>query len=529
MQLPHKPVVLCILDGFGIAPPSQGNPTFSAKMPVWDKLVDTYPTMALQASSEAVGLPWGEMGNSEVGHLNLGAGRIIYQNLPRISRSIADGSFFKNDAFIQAAEHAKQNKSAMHLMGLIGVGSVHSSTDHLFALMEFCKKQKLKDVYLHIMLDGRDSPRDSGIELMKKVEAKIKELKIGKVATLSGRYYAMDRDNRWDREEKAYRAIAEGVAEKYAKDPMTAIQESYAKEVYDEEVIPTVIGSEDKPTAIVGPKDSLIFFNFRPDRARQITTAFVLPSFDKFKRPQYLKDLLFVSMTQYDKDLPTIVAFPPVEIADPLGWVIAQAGLRQLHIAETEKYAHVTYFFNGGNEKPYEGQENMIVPSPSVSSYDQKPEMSAPKVTERLLKEIKKASFDFIVVNYANCDMVGHTGKFKATVKALEAIDKCLGELVDAVLELDGLLFITADHGNGEELTNLQTGAMDKEHSVNPVPFVAVGREWENVRPYGDMITEHDLSMLQPTGILSDIAVTILTYMQLKPSSGMTGNNLLEV
>lgn len=529
MQLPHRPVVLVILDGVGIAPPVQGNPFGAAKLPTWNMLVDTYPTFSLQASSEAVGLPWGEMGNSEVGHLNLGAGRIIYQNLPRITRSIADGNFFTNKAFEEAAVHVQKNKTALHLFGLVSVGSIHANMDHLYALMEFCKKKKLQKVFLHLILDGRDSPRDSGLELVQQVENKIKELGIGKVATLSGRYYAMDRDSRWDRIEKAYNAIAAGVADRYADNTMSVIKKAYEDKNFDEEFLPTVIGTAARPTATVQDNDALIFFNFRPDRARQITTSFVLPGFEKFPRTSYLKNLFFVGMTEYDKDLPVIVAFPPEEVVDPIASVIADAGLRQLHIAETEKYAHITYFFNGGREEPFKQQDNIIIPSPSISSYDQKPEMSADELTERLIKEIKREYYDFIVVNYANPDMVGHTGNREATIKALEAVDGCLGKLINEVLEYDGILFITSDHGNAEELTSVQTGSMNKEHSVNPVPFIAVGRGWEGERPNALMIVDHDLSMLQPSGVLSDVAPTILAHMGLKLSESMTGNNLLIV
>ncbi|MBU0597391.1 2,3-bisphosphoglycerate-independent phosphoglycerate mutase [Patescibacteria group bacterium] len=525
--MPNKPVVIVILDGWGVAPSGSGNPISAAKAPNYKWLLDTFPAMTLQASGEAVGLPWGEMGNSEVGHLNLGAGRIVYQNLPRISKSISDGDFFTNQAFLQATEHVKKNKSALHLMGLASGGGVHSSLDHLFALMEVCKKQKISDMYLHLFLDGRDTPRDSGKAFIEKVIKKMKELKIGKIATISGRYYAMDRDNRWDREEKAYNALALGVAECYGDDPINIIEESYKKKNYDEEFIPTVIGKPGKPVATIKDKDSVIFFNFRPDRARQLTTAFVLPGFEKFKRPKYLQDLLFITMTEYDKDLPVNVAFAPEKIDYPIARVVSEAGLKQLHIAETEKYAHVTYFFNGGHEELYKGQDNVIIPSPSVASYDQKPEMSAIKLTDRMLKEIKANKYDFIVLNYANPDMVSHTGDIEATVKAIETVDECLGRLVKAVLQSDGLVFITADHGNAEELTNLQTGEMDKEHSINPVPFIAVANKWQGHTPYKDMIVDYDLSMLQPTGILSDIAVTALTYMGLKPSPDMTGHNLL--
>ncbi len=527
MSIPNKPVVLIILDGWGIGPASPSNPLTTADTPNLDSYIDNYPTMAIQASGEAVGLPWGEMGNSEVGHLNLGAGRIMYQNLPRISKSISDKSFYKNEAFMKAVKHVKKNKSDMHLMGLVGVGSIHASLDHMYALMELCQMQKLSNVYLHLILDGRDSPKDSAKTIVNKIVSKIKELSVGKIATLSGRYYIMDRDNRWDREEKAYKALTEGLADNYSTDPIKAIEESYKNKVYDEEFIPTVIGSKEKPTALIKDKDAVIFSNFRPDRARQITTVFTVPGFEKFKRPVYMKNLFFVTMTQYDKDLPVEVAFPPENLDYPIARVISEAKLKQLHIAETEKYAHVSYFFNGGHEKPYSGQDNMIVPSPSVPSYDKQPEMSAPKLTEKLVKEIKSNKYDFIVANFANADMVGHTGNIKATIKAAEAVDECLGKIIRQILDQDGIAFITADHGNAEEMTNLQTGAMDKEHSVNPVPFIAVANKWKGNTPYKDMISDHDLSMLQPTGILSDIPATILIHMGLKPVEGMTGNDLI--
>lgn len=527
MPIPHKPTILIILDGWGIAPPSPSNPITIAKTPNFDWMIGNFPTLSLQASGEAVGLPWGEMGNSEVGHLNLGAGKIVYQDLPRISRAITEGSFFKNEAFIKATEHAKKNKSALHLMGLTSSGGVHSSIDHLEALMELAKQQEVSNVYLHLFLDGRDAPRDSGMGFVQRVQKKCEELKIGKIATLCGRYYAMDRDNRWDREERAYKAMVMGEADNYAADPVAAIKHGYGKSMYDEEFVPTVIGRSGKPTVTVGDDDAVIFFNFRPDRARQLTKAFVLPGFDKFNRPHYLKHLFFVTMTEYDKDLPVIVAFPPELITNPMGRLISEMGLKQLHIAETEKYAHVTYFFNGGNEQPYKGQDNVIVPSPSVSSYDQKPAMSALELSDRMLKEVAKNKYDFIVANYANADMVGHTGNIEATVQSVEVVDECIGKVVKKVLEHDGLVFITADHGNGEELTNLQTGAIDKEHSVNPVPFIAISKAWEGQMLYRDLIQQHDLSMLPPSGILSDVAVTILTYMGIAPSDDMTGHNLL--
>ena len=527
MPIPNKPVVLIILDGWGISPPSRSNAISQAKLPFYNSLIDTYPVLAIQAAGEAVGLPWGEMGNSEVGHINLGAGRIIYQNLPRISKSIADNSFYRTPTFLKAISHAKKNKSALHLLGLIGVGSVHSSTDHLFALMELCRKHALKKVFLHLILDGRDSPKDSGQTQLEKVLKKIKELKVGEIATLAGRYYSMDRDNRWEREKKVYVAMTEGRADNYATTALEAIKKSYRDKIYDEEFIPTVIGKSGKPTAVVADKDALIFFNFRPDRARQITTAFVLPGFDKFDRPSYLKNLYFVAMTQYDRDLPVDIAYPPVKIDHPMARVIAEEKLTQLHIAETEKYAHVTYFFNGGKEEPFPGQENIIVPSPKVASYNKEPAMSANKLTDRLVTEVKKGTFDFIVANFANPDMVAHTGSLKATKEAVEVVDDCLERIVTQVLKADGLVFITADHGNCEEMSNLQTGDMDKEHSVNPVPFIAIGKQWEGKPIYKDLIVDHDLSMLPTTGILSDITVTILKYMGINPASDMTGNDLL--
>jgi len=479
MPIKNRTVVLMILDGWGIAPSSRGNAVAIALTPNFNSLIDNYPTMVLQASGEAVGLPWGEMGNSEVGHLNLGAGRIVYQDLPRITKSIADGKFFENSAFLKAIEHVKKNKSKLHLLGLVSAGGVHSSIDHLYALLELAKKKKVSDIYVQAILDGRDTPRQSATNFVEKLQNKISELKVGKIATLCGRYYAMDRDNRWDREEKAYLALTEGQADYQAKDPLQAIENSYKREVYDEEFIPTVIKENDKPIAKVEDNDAVIFFNFRSDRTRQLTKAFTLPGFEKFNRPKYLKNLLFVTMTEYDKDIPVLVAFPPEYVECPLAKVISDAGLKQLHIAETEKYAHVTYFFNGGREEPFLGQENILVPSPSVSTYDQKPGMSARELTEHLLKAIAVGKYDFIVVNYANADMVSHTGNVQASIKAVETVDECVGKVVKAVLENNGVLFITADHGNAEEILNLQTGVMDKEHSVNPVPFIAVGENGE--------------------------------------------------
>ncbi|MBI5037115.1 MAG: 2,3-bisphosphoglycerate-independent phosphoglycerate mutase [Candidatus Kerfeldbacteria bacterium] len=527
MQIPNRPVVLIVYDGFGIAPVGPGNPIRNAPTPTFDALIEHYPTVALQASGEAVGLPWGEMGNSEVGHLNLGSGKIIYQSLPRISRAIADGSFYSNAAFQKAIKHVAKNDTKLHLLGMVSNGGVHSSIDHLFALLELCQKSEVKEVYLHVILDGRDTTRDSGVTFVQKLQDKLAETKVGKIATISGRYYAMDRDNRWEREEKAYRAMVDGEAESFGTDPVQLIKASYAKKVYDEEFMPAVIGTKGKPTATIADGDAVIFFNFRPDRARQLTKVFSVKQFSGFKRSTFLSKLCFVTMTEYDKTLPVDVAFPPELITNPIARVISDAGLKQLHIAETEKYAHVTYFFNGGNEDPFKHQDNLLIPSPRVASYDKKPEMSAPEVTEKLLAAIDAGKHDFIVANFANPDMVGHTGNYKATYKAITVIDTLLKKVIDAVLEKNGMVFITADHGNAEQMINPQTGEMDKEHTTNPVPFFAIANQWKDHLIFPELANDHDLSVLQPTGILSDVPVTILTYMGIKPPEEMSGNNLL--
>ncbi len=442
-----RPLVLLILDGWGVAPPSRSNPFGIAKTPTYDDLVSHYPAMTLQASGESVGLPWGEMGNSEVGHVNLGSGKIVYQNLPRINRAIADGTFFTNPAFQSAVAHVKEKKSRLHLMGLVSSGGVHSFNEHLYALLELAKREGLAEVYVHAFLDGRDTPPKSAINFIAKLLEHIQEVGVGKIATLSGRFYAMDRDNRWEREQKAYDAMVQGKADVTGTDPLVLIQQSYDRNVYDEELVPTVInGADGKPVATVQDGDAVITFNFRPDRMRQITKAFVLPGFEKFDRGPYMKDLTFVTMTEYDKDLPVTVAFPPEDIAWPVARVVSEAGLTQLHIAETEKYAHVTYFFNGGHEQAYTGEDHVLIPSPHVSSYDQKPAMADREITDRLVKELDKGSYDFYVANFANADMVAHTGNFQATIEALQTIDDCLRQIVDAVLGANGVLYITPAH-----------------------------------------------------------------------------------
>ena len=521
-----KPVILIILDGWGVAPASRSNAISMAKTPGLDSLVKTYPAMTLQASGEAVGLSWGEIGNSEVGHLNLGTGRLIYQNLPKINKCIADGTFGKNEKFLQAAQWTRDHKSSLHIMGLVSSGGVHSSIDHLYSLLEFCATEKLKNVFVHMFLDGRDMPYNSGVDFVEKLQQKIKECGVGKIATMSGRFYAMDRDNHWERTEVAYNAMTKGEAANKYDDPLEAIKDSYNKKIYDEEFVPTVITEGGKPVATIKDGDSLIFFNFRSDRARQISKAFVLPGFDKFKR-DYIKDLYFVAMTEYEKDLPMEIAFPAEAIKETLAKTISEAGLSQLHIAETEKYAHVTFFFNGGREDVWPGEERILVPSPRVASYAEKPEMSAKEVTKKVIDAIMLDQYDFIVLNFANADMVGHTGDIKATIKACETLDASVRKIVEVVLGKNGVALITADHGNAEELLNLQSGEIDKEHSTYPVPFIIVSKQWEGKTIGLSEVPNSDLSLVQPSGLLSDVAPTVLKIMGIAKPQDMTGKSLI--
>ncbi len=521
-----KPVVLAILDGWGVAPPGEGNAIAAAKTPNIDRFIREYPAMTLFASSTEVGLSFGEMGNSEVGHLNIGAGRVYYQTLPRISTSIEDGSFFENTAFMQAADHVRTRRSRLHLIGLVSPGNVHASEEHCYALLEFAKREKIKDVFVHVILDGRDTTYNSGIDFVRRLEEKMKTLKRGAIATLSGRFYAMDRDNRWDRIAVAYGAIAEGVAQSYDSEPLHAIEASYAANIYDEEFAPVVIGSEGKPVARVEDGDAIIFFNFRPDRARELTQAFVLPSFAKFNR-RHIQDLLFVTMTEYEKEIPVVVAFPPVVIHGCLAEVLSSAGLKQFHIAETEKYAHVTFFLNGTIEAPFVGEERKIIPSPAVASYAVAPEMSAREIAKETVRAIESGDYDVIFVNFANADMVGHTGEAVPTIKACEIIDECLGDIASHALGVGGVLLVTADHGNAEEIMNIQTGAIDKEHSTNPVPFLIIGSAYKGqAGPAGDP-PEGDLSLMHPVGILADVAPTVLKILGLEPPEEMTGRPLI--
>ncbi len=519
-----KPVVLLILDGFGIAPPAAGNAVVDAKMPVMKRLIQSYPAMTVHASAGAVGLSWGEMGNSEVGHLTIGAGRIFYQSLPRINLAIENQEFFSNAAFKKAVAHVG-SAGTLHLMGLVSQGNVHASQEHINALLDLCKREGVTQVAIHAFLDGRDAIYNSAQVFLTELQAKIDAVGVGKIATLSGRYWAMDRDNRWDRIEKTYRALVMGEGPAFGS-WQEALQASYAQQVFDEQFVPTVITTNGAPTAQIKDGDAVIFFNFRPDRAREITKPFVLPAFNKFERP-YLQNLLFVTMTEFEKDLPVEVAFPPNIIETCLARVIADGGMRQLHIAETEKYAHVTFFLNGMREEEFPGEDRVIIPSPRVSSYDQAPEMSASQISERIVKELAGGQYDFIVANFANPDMVGHTGNEAATILANEAVDRCVGEIVDATLTVGGAVLITADHGNAEEVKNLVTGDIDKEHSTNPVPFIIVQKELEGLSaPTGDVVGG-DLSMTSPVGMLADVAPTILKLLELRQPEEMTGQPLI--
>ncbi|MDO9510047.1 MAG: 2,3-bisphosphoglycerate-independent phosphoglycerate mutase [Candidatus Magasanikbacteria bacterium] len=522
----YRPVVLVILDGWGIAPKGPGNAVTLAKTPTIDNLIKHYPVATLHASSTEVGLSFGEMGNSEVGHLNIGAGRVYYQTLPRINNEIEMGTFAKNPAFLKAIEHVKKNKSKLHLMGLIG-GKVHASEDHLFELLRMAKDNGLKNnVFVHPFLDGRDSILDSGKYFVENLQKKIKEIKVGKIASLVGRYYAMDRDNQWDRTEKTYKMLTEGISENQNDDPVQVIEDSYKEKVYDEEFPTTIITENNKPVALIEEKDAVIFFNFRPDRARQLTKAFVLPSFEKFNRKK-LNDLFFVTMTEYEKELPVEVAYESVVLRNVLAEVVSNARMKQLHIAETQKYAHITFFLNGTAEKPFALEDRDIVPSPKVSSFDQVPEMAAREITKKVTQAVEENKYDFIAINFANADMVGHTGNLEATVKAVEILDKCLGEIVEKVLLKNGALVITADHGNAEEVFNLQTGGMDKEHSTNPVPVFIVSQElMGQTGPSGDP-PEGDLSLLSPVGMLADIAPTVLSLLGLPQPKEMNGRSLV--
>lgn len=520
----YRPFVLVVLDGWGISNITQGNPIREANAPTIEKLNRFYPMTTLQASGISVGLPWNTSGNSEVGHMTMGAGRVIYQNLPRIALSIQDGSFYKNPALLDAIENVKANGGKLHLMGLIGAGSVHSSKDHVTALLRLAKNEGLKDVFVHVFTDGRDSPPTAGVQHIHDLEREMNLLGIGRVASLIGRNWAMDRNNNWERIEKAYRMLTQGTGEPLT-DPTIYLEQSYAKGVTDEYIEPGVVTENGVPITTVREKDSVIFFNFREDRAREITKAFTLPSFDKFERQKFL-DIHFVTMTEYEKDLPvTAIAFPPEKVENSLGETLSLNGKKQLRIAETEKYAHVTYFFNGGKEKAFPGEDRLLIPSQTVSSFDKAPEMSTPEVTDTVIKNVEEGVYDFILVNYANADMVGHTGNEAATIEAVESIDHTLALLIPAVLKAGGAIIITADHGNAEELKNLSTGEIDTEHSTNPIPLWFITPDNHREKTAEEIVRGQN----EVRGLLSDVAPTILDVMGVPQPPEMNGSSLLQM
>lgn len=537
-----KKVVLIILDGWGIGPKYAGNAIDLAQTPVMNQLWAGFPKTQLVASGEAVGLPKGEDGNTETGHLNIGAGRIVYQDLPRINMSIANGSFFNNQAFLRASDHVKTHSSNLHIIGLVGSGGVHSSNQHLFALLRYCQTKNITNVYLHLITDGRDSPPSSALNYIEQINQVISETGVGKIATVVGRYYAMDRDNRWDRTKVAYDALVDGVGQQYEKIDL-AIAESYKNNATDEFIKPVILTETGKSLPRITDHDAVIFFNYRVDRPRQLTKAFVLSddqiaklkdSFDPyavkyhkshlvesqatppvFRRSRLLNNLLFITMTEYEKHLPVEIAFPPETVQMPLSRVIALNGKRQLKMAESEKERFVTYYFNGQREAPFPGEDVLITPSPKVATYDLEPEMSALEQTAKLIAAMQKDFYDLIVINYANPDMVAHTGNLQATIKACEFTDKMIGKIYQASLSSNSTLLITADHGNAEELINLETGDVDTEHSDLPVPLIIVDKE---------LVGKHTTL---PRGILGDIAPTILRILNIEKPAGMTGRSLI--
>ena len=500
-----KPLILMILDGFGIAPP-EGNAIAAANKPNLDKLFAENPVTQIGASGMDVGLPDGQMGNSEVGHTNIGAGRVVYQELTRITKAINDGTFYENEALVEAVDNAVNNGTALHLIGLLSDGGVHSHLTHLYAIVELAKRRGLKKVYVHALLDGRDVPPTSGRDFVAACAGKLKEIGVGQIATVMGRYYAMDRDNRWERVEKAYAAMVYGEG-KHAQCPVKAVEDSYADEVTDEFVVPTVCAEG----ATIGANDSIVFYNFRPDRAREITRTFVDPDFSGFERKKGFFPLTYVCMTQYDATMPNVkVAFKPQSLTNTFGEYISNKGLTQLRIAETEKYAHVTFFFNGGVEKTFPGEDRALINSPKVATYDLQPEMSAYLVTDELVNRIHSGKYDVIILNFANCDMVGHTGVFDAAKAAVEAVDTCVGRVVDAILEMGGVAMITADHGNADKMFE-EDGSPFTAHTTNPVPFCVVNYDCK----------------LREGGRLADIAPTMLKVLGLPQPAEMDGLSLI--
>lgn len=510
-----NPLALIILDGWGLSPSERGNAIRLAGTPNFARLQENYPYTILDSSGERVGLPEGQMGNSEVGHLNIGSGRVVYQDITRISRAIRNGKFYTNPVLVEAMQKVKVEGLSLHLFGLLSDGGVHSHLTHLYALLKMARRIQLPRVYIHAFLDGRDVPPTSGADYIEQVEGKCREIGVGEIATVSGRYYAMDRDKRWERVEKAFNAIVYGEGERVAS-AAAAVRESYEKEITDEFVVPkVVVDGSGRPKGMVQRRDAVIFYNFRADRAREITRAFTDRDFDGFARKGGYPGVHFTCMTQYDVTIPAPVAFPPQTLQNTLGEILSESGLKQLRIAETEKYAHVTFFFNGGVEAPNPGEERVLIPSPKVATYDLKPEMSAPEVTERVLAEIAGDGYDVIILNYANPDMVGHTGVLEAAVQAIRVVDECLGRVVQGVLDKKGVALVTADHGNAEQMLEEDSDEPHTAHTTNPVPFILVGEGYRKSR-------------LRDGGALKDIAPTMLEILGIPRPPEMTGCSLLK-
>lgn len=538
-----KGVILLVFDGLGIALPGPGNAYFQAQPQNFESAMHMFPHTQLRASGEAVGLPANEVGSTEVGHINIGAGKIVYQSLPRINLSIADGTYFSNPAFVRAVEHAKRNNSTLHLMGLLGSGTVHASTAHLYALLFMCKEKKLEKVCLHLITDGRDSPPKAALTYLDDVQEKLDQLKVGHIASISGRYYAMDRDHRWERIEKAYNALTKAQG-KTAPTWQDAVNQAYSEAKTDEFIEPTLIVPEGGTPDIIKQNDAVIFYNFRIDRPRELTKAFVLDNFEHeansgsfdpyaikynqkhtadteakappFQRGPKIPNLLFVMMTEYEKNLPAEVAFPPSIVNMPLGRILSENGVSQLRMAESEKEKFVTHYFNGLRSAPFPMEDRIIVPSPNVPTYDTKPEMSAYEVTETMVQKIREGNYKFILANFANADMVGHTGNLQSAIQAVKVIDDCFGQIMKAALENDYALLITADHGNVEEMIDPKTGGVSTEHSGNPVPFIAIANQYKGV------------SRTLQSGLLADVAPTILKLLGIAKPQNMTGRDLLE-
>ena len=510
-----KPIVLTVLDGWGYRAETKGNAIALARKPNYDRLLAEFPNTLISTSGPPVGLPEGQMGNSEVGHLNIGAGRVVQMDITRIDQAIATGALFENTLLLEAMKRGRERQ--LHFMGLVSDGGVHSQLEHLFALLRMARQNKVERVFVHVFLDGRDTPPNSGIDYLRHLQQKMRELGVGRIASLSGRYYGMDRDNRWERVERAYNAAVHGESEKRATDAVEAVRLSYEQGVTDEFTLPVVItegaGVAAPPVACIRDEDAVVFFNFRADRARQMSKAIAEPGFDQFTDASRPKDLLYVAMTQYDKNWPWLrYLFGPEKLEHILAQVFTEAGFRNLRCAETEKYAHVTYFFNGGVEKPFPGEERLLVPSPKVATYDLKPEMSAAGITDGIIQAIEKGEFDAIVMNFANADMVGHSGKLEPTIKAVETVDACLGRIFQSLRPRGGAWIITADHGNAETMIDPMTGGPHTYHTTNPVPFI--------------LLDEDGRVRLQPGGALRDIAPTLLGVLGIPQPGEMTGRDL---